>query len=204
MNSATTNDSTILRRWRRFVLPIAAVLICLLSIYKLTRSYDDVRAKLPEAQCIAPLFDLPELRKDKIGSTVRLARYVGRHRIVVIFFDASRNAKRDDVLYRLRELYPQLKKKNIEVIAISNQLPNNSAAKLSALADFPFPVLFEKQNGSQKHRIHRQWGRYDSTQQKTLTGTFLINRAGQVTSRGNIPKPLPSPLETINAIASGS
>ena len=73
-------------RKRILVLPAAALILIALVVYKQTRKpAPQGRVELPAAQAPAPLFSLLT-RNNKL---VKFERYVGRHKILVVFFDGA-------------------------------------------------------------------------------------------------------------------
>jgi len=108
---------------RILILPISALVIVLLCLYGLSRKKDASlqRAALPVAKRSARflLFEL----YDQNNKTVRLERYLGRHPILLVFFDQRTGADGDPVFMRLREELNRLKRENVIVLGISTALP---------------------------------------------------------------------------------
>lgn len=129
---------------------------------------------------------------DANNHLVRLGSWLGRHRIIVVFFDGSEGADHDRDLLRLRDHYSELQTLDVKVVGVTDALPqDNRAAMGRAGGEFPFPLVsdFDPQSAEGQLRIHRHWGRLDSVNGKPLTGSFLIDRKGDVAYMGPIPKP---------------
>jgi peroxiredoxin len=193
---------------RILILPISALVIAGLCVYKWTRSYEKVPVPKPDAQCAPPLFDLPNQNKN--STNVRLGSYLGRHRILLVFFDGEKGAEKDSTLLHIRENYEAIKKTGTVVFGISTAIPQLNRVETRATGSdlseirprepFPFPLLTDL---SPACKVHRQWGRYDKTLKRPLQGTFLIDRVGLVACVGRTPKPLFSPQQKIDEIISG-
>ena len=141
---------------------------------------------------------------DSGSRLVRLGAWLGRHRIIVVFFDGERGADLDPDLLRLRDRFAELQAADVKVVGVSASIPQvNRAAMERAGGDFPFPLVsdFDPQSPEGTLRIHRHWGRLDSVADKPLTGVFLIDRAGQVAYVGPIPKPYDNVDKVLEAIA---
>lgn len=194
---------------RIWILPISAVVISALCIYKWTRDdRADEAAPSIQARCAATSFKF-ELFDQKMRR-VRLERYLGRHRILLVFYDGNAGAERDSVLLRLRKLFPEVERQGIIVLGISTALPQENRPIQRGVGSrfrrnhpqrpFPFELLTDNTRSSD---VHRSWGRYDRVRNRPTTGTFLIDRAGRVSCERGIPKPLPDPQQTIDELLAG-
>ena len=129
---------------------------------------------------------------DSNGHLVRLGAWLGRHRMILVFFDGESGADQDVDLLKLRDRFADIQKHDVKVVGVTASIPQvNRASMERAGGDFPFPVVsdvdFQSAEGSL--RIHRHWGRLDTVTGKTLKGIFFIDRKGQVAYVGPIPKP---------------
>lgn len=129
---------------------------------------------------------------DSDGHLVRLSAWLGRHRIIVVFFDGEVGADRDADLLRLRDRFAEIQSQDVKVVGVTTSIPQvNRAAMDRAGGVFPFPLVsdvdFQSPEGTL--RIHRHWGRLDSVTETPLKGLFFIDRKGQVAYVGPIPKP---------------
>ena len=114
----------------------------------------------------------------------KLERYIGRHEILVIFFDGELGADRDPILQRVRSRFSEIKSRGMQVVAVSAALPQHNRQAVERSGKFPFPVLSDPE-----FLIHRMWGRYDEDEQRPLPAVFLIDRAGRVAWAGRSPRP---------------
>ncbi len=129
---------------------------------------------------------------DSEGHLVRLSAWLGRHRIILVFFDGERGADQDADLLKLRDRFAELKDTDVKIVGVTPSIPQiNRAAMDRAGGTFPFPLVsdidFQSPEGTM--RIHRHWGRLDAIGEQPLKGVFLIDRKGQVAYVGPIPKP---------------
>ena len=181
---------------RILVLPLSALLIVALCLYKLTQSYDRpiLRSRVVKRQ--APLFELYDAGSP--SKRVRLASYLGRHRIIVVFFDGRRGADRDPRILRLARDAERIERAGIVVFAISDALPpeNRTALKRAEEKGIEIPFLLLSDPPPTPgaplagHRVHRAWGRIDRKSGKPVPGIFLIDRAGRVEWTADGPKPV--------------
>jgi peroxiredoxin len=168
-------------RTRLLILPVAVIIITALVVYKQTRTYRKRPAVSVKTFVPAPLFE--EL--DENNQPVRLKTYIGRHTILVAFFDGELGADRDPQLVKLRAAHARLEKHDVIVLAVGTSLPQENRKAISRGEPFPFPLLSDVDYDS-----HRRWGRFDEAGGKTLTGVFRVDRKGSVASTGNLPKPV--------------
>ncbi len=114
----------------------------------------------------------------------RLERYLGRHRVLVVFFSADETAAQDAGLLAVRDAFPQLTKQDIKVVGVSPALPQENRRAIEAAGEFPFPLISDPDLS-----IHRRWSRLDPQSQQPRSGVFLIDRKGTVATLGGIPRP---------------
>lgn len=184
-------------RARVLVLPIAALIIVGLVVWKSRQPPQPRSSATLVERRPAPKF----MGLDSNNQLVKFERYLGRHEILVIFFDGEAGADHDPVLMRVRRRFDELNRRGVKVVGISAAIPqfNRQAAERSG--PFPFPLLSDPE-----FYMHRLWGRYDEDQLRTQTGAFWIDRAGTVAWSGNYPlpeanldrilPPTPAPIET--------
>ena len=192
------DDSLTLMRKRALSLPIAAVIIAALCVYKLTREYDSPphSAMVVSRPVPRPLFELYNAKQP--SELMRLKSFLGRHRIILVFFDSRLGADRDPRLLRLYRAAGQIEKAGIIVLAVSGALPSENRqaterARKSGLRIL-FPLLSDPPSTSASpemgYLVHRAWGRYDEQARQPQPGIFLIDRAGTVNWIGNKPQPV--------------
>ena len=129
---------------------------------------------------------------DAYNHLVRLGAWLGRHRIIVVFFDGEAGADQDSNLLRLRDRFGDLQAMDVKIVGVTASIPQvNRAAIERVEGGFPFPLVsdVDPQSAEGLLRIHRHWGRLDTKTNTPLTGAFLIDRKGQVSYVGPIPKP---------------
>jgi len=185
---------------RRALIPIVAgiVLIALCLWRVATNRPQDYADQVAAAVMSrpAPVFEA----LDANNTLVRLATYLGRHRIIILFFDGEKGADRDPELLRLRERFPELQSHNVKVIAVTSAIPQLNRAAMDRIGTFPFPLVsdFDPLSPTGLLRIHKQWSRVTESG-KLRHGVFLIDRKGQVTFTPDGPRPLASVDEAVDA-----
>ena len=183
---------------RRVLIPIVAgIVIAVVSTWRvMTNKSQDYAAQVAAAVVMRPVSsfkgDFEALDSD--NRLVRLGGFLGRHRVIVLFFDGEAGADKDTELLRLRDHFVELKAHDVKVIAVSTALPQENRAAMTAnrAGPFPFPLVsdFNPTSLDGALRIHRRWGRLDAQTGKPLTGAFAIDRKGQVLFVGDLPKPM--------------
>ncbi len=168
-------------RPRILVLPISAAIIAGLVAFKVTRPPQSQSQNVVAEFRPAPVF----MALDSDNKLLKLERYVGRHSILVVFFDGESGADHDPMLLRVREQFDELARRDIRVVAVSTALPQQNRQAIQRCGKFPFPLLSDPEL-----LIHQTWGLLDDAQQQTRTGLFLIDRAGQVAWDGKSPRPI--------------
>lgn len=178
---------------RRALIPIVAgIVLVALCVWRVAtnrpQDYADQVAAAIAARP-APAFDA----LDANNTLVRLATFLGRHQIIVLFFDGENGADKDPELLRLRERFPELQSHNVKVIAVTSAIPQQNRAAMERVGPFPFPLVsdFDPLSPDGLLRIHKQWGRVTESG-KLRPGVFLIDRKGQVISTPDGPRPFAS------------
>ena len=166
--------------WIGRLLPVAAVILVVLTISR-QRELESWRSSPVERvvpRRLAPRFELADHRRH----VVKLEGLLGRHRVIVVFFDAQLGADRDPRLQRLIACETVLQVAGIEVVAISSATPYaNQQIEERRGSKFPFPLLTDIDIRSPiPHPVHRLWGCFDETANRTTTGLFLIERDGTI------------------------
>ncbi len=192
-------------RFRRIlILPIAAAVIAGLTVYRLQREPSlpgGAVQTAPTPRRLAPRFEL----FDQQGQLVKFERYLGRTRLIVVFFDAEQGADADPHLVALRNGMDGVERAGVQVIGISTATRYaNRQAEERAGEPFPFPLLTDIDPQQPiPAPVHQQFGRYDVESQTTQTGVFLIDRAGMVAFAGNLPQPVEQPERLIGLLTRG-
>ena len=189
------------RRVRRvWILPIAGIVIAALCIYRVTRPNRPVPVieNSPETALPPRGWELP----DHQFRLVKFDRFLGRHPVVVYFFDGTTAVEDDELLVWLRDHAEELYDAGWRVIAISTARP----AEVRASADrtgrpWPFPVLTDVHiRDPAPAPVHHLWSRVDRATGRPLPALFLVDRMGYVTYDKGRPKPAEEPLKHLEKI----
>lgn len=187
---------------RILVLPFAALVIVALVIYKTNQpvreiSLEDQKARL--ARRPAPTFKLHDLASQPLS----LGRYLGRHKLLMVFFDPTGGVAQNEQLKILKSGYSRLTAHGEKVIAISNATPYANRESVKRAPDyrpdlekevdyFPFHVLSDAD-----YSVGTQWGCMNAGDPpRVVPSAFVIDRAG-VFNWSQIGGPSPIPLETL-------
>lgn len=198
------------RSKRILVLPAAAMIIGALCAYKISRPPE--RRSFVPPPLLVPLpsnleFDLFD--QSKLPERVRLRSFIGRHPVIVVFFDADAGANADSVLVRSRRDIAAVKSRSVVVLGVSTALPQENRPRTlndprtsdgtSDRLPFPFPLLTDL---PPECRVHRNWGRYDAARGRALPGVFLIDRGGRIAwdQERHIPRPLEQPMQVLDEL----
>ena len=168
---------------RRLLLVLAAGLVIAgVCIYRVqTNKPLDYAAQVQAATSYVPA--PPFEGVDENNEMFRLSSYLGRHRIIVVFYDGAAGADRSRELADLRDRADELKQQDVKVVAVSTAIPQENRRALSTLGSLPIPLISDVD-----FSIHRRWGRM-SAGEKPLTGLFLIDRKGTVAFQAGTPRP---------------
>lgn len=185
-------------RYRWIVIPVAALVIAALCAYKLNQRYPDAEQRAADQTLLQPAPQFSLLDANKPSQFVRLGGYLGRHRIIVVFFDGAAGADHDSILLHLRDVYPALKSAGTIVFAVSTALPQDNRKVIERSGEFPFPLLSDPDFSA-----HEAWGRFDARLKQPLTGVFFIDRKGEVAGERGMPRPLADPMTVVNRLLEG-
>lgn len=176
-------------RRRILVLPAALAVILGSVVYKLTRTYPDISESVEDRVDVGPA--KPFSAYDSHNKTVRLGAYLGRHRIILVFFDGDAGIGSDVALRELRQNYKRLRSSGVIVLAISTALPQSNRKEFEKTGRFPFSALSDP-----GLVVHELWGRVDADG-KPVSGLFIIDRAGNVAWQDGKPKPVDNAEATV-------
>lgn len=167
------------------VIPVSAILIGALVAFKLTRRYETAVEEKPGAVRPAPLFQL----YDQHSQIVRVARYIGRHKLLIVFYDGSRGPEGSALLGSMRERYSELQATQAVVLAISTARPSENryganlahrpevaAPSAESELHYPFPLLSDILD----FEVHRQYGAFDFDAQRHREAAFIVDRSGVI------------------------
>jgi len=159
--------------------PIAAVVITLLVIYRLNRP-EPVRTQELSPVVVArplPLFQL----YDEQSQLVRVQRYVGRHKLLIVFFDGSRGPDQSELLLTLKKHFRPIYDTGAIVLAISALRPselrppaNDRGERTERAEPFPFPLLAD----FPVPEVHQQLGAWDEASGEPREAVVIVDRAG--------------------------
>lgn len=187
-----------------WILLIAGALIAGACWYKLSQTHEPPRGRVIEQFCPASRFKF-RLREQNPPQFryINLRAYLGRHQILVVFYDGDKGAEADPVLVRLRNEYDNLQQRGVKVFGISKNVAADNRPPKPGIPPrpnqpeepFPFPLLTDDQL-----IVHRQWGRYDAATNTPLTGAFHIDAAGNLRCDGREPLPVEDPDAVIDGL----
>lgn len=195
-------------RLRTTLLLIAACLIGGLCLWKLTRNYPPQSSVAVPMNRPAPRFTLFDQHKPQ--RLVKLEAYLGRHQILIAFFDGSRPVTEDALVQQLLAHEEALTRRGIKILAISPAIPQVNRRHWEEVhgkdSQPPFPLLSDP-----ALIVHREWGRLDSENTAPAPGKgsggmiapplkppalFLVDRAGNLPWQAT-PLPVDDPAQTI-------
>ena len=186
---------------RVLVLPIAAVVILALVVYRIQREERRPEAGPPIERQLAPNIVL----SNQSNQLVKLDAYLGRTRVVLVFFDGAQGADRDPLLVQLVEQHDALEAAGVQVIAVSTatRFVNRQAAVRMG-SRFPFPLLTDIDlTGPLPAPAHQAWGLFDPVSNQTATGLFLIDRDGTVRFESGRPRPVSDAEAAVEVLIEG-
>ncbi|MDP1798150.1 MAG: redoxin domain-containing protein [Planctomycetaceae bacterium] len=180
---------------RRFLVPlflgIGLVGLCVWRIN--TNKPQTLSEQLQRARIERPAENFEGV--DIHNTMFRLERYLGRHRVLVVFFSALETAANDPGLLAVRDAFPLLSKNDVKVVGVSTALPQDNRRAIETAGDFPFPLISDPDES-----IHRRWSRIDPQTQQPRSGVFLIDRKGTVATLGGIPQPAGNVTELLQEL----
>ena len=147
------------------------------------------------AKRLAPRIEL----YDQKSQLVKFERYLGRTKMVVVFFDGETGADADPWLTQLRDHHDQVKAAGVQVIGIGLATPYANRESEKRSQDFPFPLLSDigKDNPAP---AHTKWGRFDPSDGTFQTGVFLVDRSGMVETQAGKFKPVSDPAGVVKSL----
>jgi peroxiredoxin len=156
-------------------LPLAALLILLLVAFKITRP--PVNRPVAEASVLrqAPLFELFDQQMQRVP----LARYLGRHKLLVLFFDARHARGGSPVLEELKRHAAALERTGAIVLAISTAPPAVHREAFPKKPGSSFALLSDILEG-REGAVHQLWGAFDASTGQTREAVFVVDRAGVI------------------------
>lgn len=183
-------------RRRILVLPFSAAVILALVAYKQGQTYPQQSSSfaLPTLKRRAPLFE----GLDSNNQFVKFERYVGRHEIIVAFFDGELGPAQDEALLTLRKAFDRLEAAGAVVVGISTALPQQNRKAFEAVGAYPFPLISDP-----TLEIHRKWGRLKNGTGKPVPAVFLVDRAGNIEWADGKPQPVRDVAVALDRVIDG-
>lgn len=116
---------------------------------------------------------------DAHNQMFRLERYLGRHRVLVIFVPGRRDAV-ESAIRLLRQRLERLERQDVKIAVLSPALPQKNREWLEGLETSSIPVLTDLQG-----EIAARWG----VRSFAETVAFLVDRKGDVAWSDGVPQP---------------
>lgn len=168
---------------RLLLLALAGGVIGGLCAFKWARRYPPP-SSIPARAVARPAPDVELYDQSSPSQLVRLEAFLGRERVIVVFFDGQAGAHASEILNYLRENWSRLRHSNIHVIAISTALPQENRKDIASYGAYPFPLLSDPDL-----HVHRDWGRLKPKAPQPLFGLFLVDRKGWVSWSDEVGAP---------------
>ena len=172
------------------VIPISAVLIAGLAAYKTTRRYEPPQDEVTSEVRPAPFFEI----EDQNSRMVRLKSYIGRSKLLIVFFDGREGPDHSELFTRLRDAFPEIHATGAVVLAISASRPsqNRYGAHLEHLKTNPSGAAAAEQDELRypflllsdilDYNVHRKYQAFDERTGQPLEAVFVVDRAGLIQS----------------------
>ena len=171
-----------------WVLPVAAVLLCAATVWESNQSGGRQVSNRPVAagglRAVAP--DLQFELYDSKNRTVRLARYLGRHRIDLVFLANGVSVADEPIVDRLLQKPVGNAASDLDILLIVvQQLPQTIRNDLAKRDDPDGSTLLALSDlggrrGQLPGEAARAWGVLTAEGQVERTSWFTIDRAGRV------------------------
>ena len=175
-----------------WILPVAAVLLCAVTIWERGQSGNRrIRRSPVLAAGMRPVgramqFELYDTR----NRTVRLARYLGRHRIDLVFLADGTSVADDSVVDALRQRAVSEGGAGSDILlVVSQELPQSIRRGTADLAGADLLILSDAggRRGQVPGGAARAWGVLGRDGHVESTSWFVIDRAGRVEWSGSGP-----------------
>lgn len=190
------------RRVKRAQAIAAALLITVVAatVWKIAQPTAAPREATDQPVNLRPCPDF-ELH-DQTSEIVRLSRYLGRHEMLLVFFDGDAGVEADAWLKALILNHEAVESSGTIVLGISGALPQQHRQ-----TKCPFPLLTDldprTQSPSSRFGVHRRWGLLDAVEGSPVSGVFHVTRDGKVEWDGGFPKPLAAPEYHVRRLIQG-
>ena len=162
-----------------WMLPVSAVLLIVTTLWEQSRRRPGGRQPEVQVGTVQQLVG-PELQfelYDSRNRTVRLSRYLGRHRVDVVFLATGASVNDDPVVKAVGQ--PSLSR---VILVISQQLPQVIRRDLAGQPEGGVVVLSDAggRMGQSPGAAARAWGAMDDGGEGDRTRWYVIDRAGRV------------------------
>ena len=150
----------------------SAIVVCGLVAWKSTRRYQSPPA--PESVLVrqAPLFQL----HDQAMNALRIQRYIGRHKLLVAFLDATNGVDRSDLALSLRQHWKAMERTGGIVLGITAARPAENREAIDRSGEWPFVLLSDLND----FEVHRQWGAFDDQAGRPREAVVVVDRSGLI------------------------
>lgn len=178
------------------LLPVAAIAIAAACGWAMTRTPQQRSATTDTLEYRSPpLFEL----RDQDSRVFRLDRYIGRHSIILVFFDGDRGVEADPHLQIALKHHAAIESAGTKIVAVTTTLPQQNRSEV----EIPFDVLTDLPVAKGRvGPVHEAWGAFDKDR-KPQSRVFLIHRNSRVAWSGQHPMPIENPKEAIYAAIEG-
>ncbi|HTN04998.1 MAG TPA: redoxin domain-containing protein [Planctomycetaceae bacterium] len=116
---------------------------------------------------------------DANNQMFRLERYLGRHRVLVIFVPGRRDEV-ESAIRLLQQHLDGLERQDVKIAVLSPALPQQHREWMKGLGAGAVPVLTDLRS-----EIAARWG----VNSLVDTATFLVDRKGDAAWSGDVPRP---------------
>jgi peroxiredoxin len=177
------------------VLPVSSVVIFALVAWKLSQPTGPQVERGYQAHPAVGAFQV----HDEHSRIVRSGAYLGRHRMLIVFFDAAQAGEPNGLLQRVRAAYARLHETKAIVWAISARRPAELREIAERYGPFPFPLLSDVVD----HQARRQFGLLDPAAEFQPEAVVVVDRAGRVGSIFSGPDGLGETGDWVSALNTG-
>lgn len=180
-----------------WVLPLAAILIATAVGFKLQQ---------PKSSFLLPPGDLPSSQRmaprrgelyDSKNRVVRVQAYLGRHKLLVFFFNGTPGADKSPLVTGLAERYADLATEDVKTFAVCGERTVEMRKAIERGGPWPFPLLSDI-----TYQMHREWGAYSTTEDRPVEAVFVVDRRGVIVREFVAPSGLGTPDEWVAAVRS--
>lgn len=195
VSNTSPSQSRVSRVFLR-LLPVAGLVIAGACGWALTREPQQRSARAGTLEFrSAPLFEL----RDQNSRVFRLDRYIGRHSILLVFFDGKQGVEADPHLQIALKHHDAIESAGTKVVAVTTTLPQQNRSEI----EIPFDVVTDLPLGDGRAGpVHEAWGATDEDGKPRPT-VFVIHRDSRVAWDGGHPLPIENPKEAFFAAIEG-